>query len=156
MIFLRACMYCRVFLGFKCGCKSERITVANDPTHRLRCDACGSLNLLQECDETTGCCDACHEKAIVEIRGEVARPAGIEPATTGLEGRCSIHLSYGRGDANSIKKPCEHCMVPLHRSSTASGVVLFDCVNSDCPMYLGASRTYAQLIRWKEEQKCAS
>ena len=26
-------------------------------------------------------------------RGEMARPAGFEPAATGLEGRCSIQLS---------------------------------------------------------------
>ena len=27
---------------------------------------------------------------------EMARPAGLEPAAICLEGRCSIHLSYGR------------------------------------------------------------
>ena len=31
----------------------------------------------------------------VSDRG-VTRPAGLEPATYGLEIRCSIHLSYGR------------------------------------------------------------
>ena len=34
--------------------------------------------------------------------GVLVRPAGIEPATTSLEGWCSIQLSYGRGDI------CEH------------------------------------------------
>lgn len=33
---------------------------------------------------------------------ELARPEGFEPPTTSLEGKCSIHLSYGR-----IKIRCE-------------------------------------------------
>ena len=32
----------------------------------------------------------------------MARPAGLEPATLGLEGRCSIQLSYGRNTLLSI------------------------------------------------------
>ena len=28
----------------------------------------------------------------------MVRPAGLEPATLGLEGRCSIQMSYGRID----------------------------------------------------------
>ena len=31
---------------------------------------------------------------------EMARPAGLEPTTLCLEGRCSIQLSYGRNHGN--------------------------------------------------------
>ena len=37
-----------------------------------------------------------HVGTIGDFPSKLARPAGFEPATPGLEGRCSIQLSYGR------------------------------------------------------------
>ena len=46
----------------------------------------------------------------VQIHANLARPAGLEPATSCLEGRCSIRLSYGRtaykvGRGRGIRTP---------------------------------------------------
>ena len=76
---------------------------------------------------------------------KLARPAGVEPATTSLEGWCSIHLSYGR------RRNARHYIpsVPCAQLSKLVGVEGFEpptpCSQSRCATRLrytpiGASR----------------
>src|SRR6185295_6529866 len=68
---------------------SERVTLARARPSSFR----------EECRRRCTLQPAPFELACRQLRcaGEgLARPAGLEPAATGLEGRCSIQLSYGR------------------------------------------------------------
>src|SRR5688500_4614928 len=60
-----------------------------------------------------------------EMRGffRKARPAGLEPATLGLEGRCSIHLSYGRTKKRRTKTLRDGVLIlrPLGETVTPAG-----------------------------------
>ena len=46
---------------------------------------------------------------------ELVRPAGLEPATLCLEGRCSIHLSYGRTREPAIIIAMRACSLKRER-----------------------------------------
>ena len=48
----------------------------------------------------------------------LARPEGLEPSTAGLEGRCSIRLSYGRMSGTPVQPaPPVRARVRAHRGS---------------------------------------
>jgi hypothetical protein len=57
---------------------------------------------------------------------ELVRPAGLEPATPCLEGRCSIHLSYGRmeRDARSLDQASRSLFKGRNYALTVLGGIL--------------------------------
>ena len=92
-----------------------------------------------------------HQKLIrFSEAGTVARQEGLEPPTTGLEGRCSIQLSYGRlaseknlSGRGSRIRTCDPLLPKQMRYQTApcpDGTRMLNTLASGC-YYKAAART---------------
>ena len=60
------------------------------------------------CGHSSSDCDRSAQRVSISDRRDherkLARPEGLEPSTPGLEGRCSIQLSYGRVDCMLLER----------------------------------------------------
>src|SRR5262249_14792666 len=87
---------------------------------------------------------SCHATIVRQL----ARPTGLEPATAGLEGRCSIRLSYGGPPSSLAPRPCRRVArrglvppsSPWHR--TLVGVEGFDLSTSSSKSWRSTRLSY--------------
>ena len=75
------------------------------------------------------------------VNREMARPAGFEPATLGLEGRCSIQMSYGRS-AVLCSWLASDCRLTLRAGQRKPGTLVsgYDTTTRYNPTYQSANR----------------
>jgi rRNA maturation endonuclease Nob1 len=73
---IRACAWCRQFLGFKCAvCASENLAVVTVGDLSLRCNDCGKTFAIASAELTSGACEPCGNNLLEQSRRDRVRGA---------------------------------------------------------------------------------
>jgi hypothetical protein len=127
-----------ISIGLRESCKRQRVQNPVQNAHASTGMAMNSKTL----ETKTPLKMQGYSLPITSIHKQVLRPAGLEPATSGLGNRCSIQLSYERGWSDHPRR------LPAGQGDDAVDGSVVRCF--DCVLLLGKREEFRKDVpRWR-------